>query len=34
MTETLKITDLHVAVEGKPILEGVNLTSAAAKSTP
>ncbi len=26
MTETLKITDLHVAVEGKTILRGVNLT--------
>lgn len=26
MPETLKITDLHVAVEGKPILNGVNLT--------
>jgi Fe-S cluster assembly ATP-binding protein len=26
MTETLKITNLHVAVEGKPILNGVNLT--------
>ena len=26
MTETLKITDLHVSVEGKPILRGVNLT--------
>ena len=26
MTETLKITDLHVAVDGKPILTGVNLT--------
>ena len=26
MSETLKITDLHVAVEGKPILCGVNLT--------
>lgn len=26
MTETLKITDLHVAVEGKEILKGVNLT--------
>ena len=25
MTETLKITDLHVAVEDKPILKGVNL---------
>jgi Fe-S cluster assembly ATP-binding protein len=25
MTETLKITNLHVAVEGKPILHGVNL---------
>ncbi len=25
MTETLKIVDLHVAVEGKPILKGVNL---------
>ncbi len=25
MTEALKITDLHVAVEGKPILRGVNL---------
>ena len=25
MTETLKIQDLHVAVEGKPILNGVNL---------
>ncbi|MBX3434060.1 MAG: Fe-S cluster assembly ATPase SufC [Pirellulales bacterium] len=25
MLETLKITDLHVAVEGKPILRGVNL---------
>jgi Fe-S cluster assembly ATP-binding protein len=25
MTETLKITNLHVAVEGKPILKGVNL---------
>src|SRR3954462_9123706 len=25
MSETLKITDLHVAVEGKPILRGVNL---------
>ena len=26
MTETLKITNLHVAVEGKPILRGVDLT--------
>ncbi len=26
MTETLKISNLHVAVEGKPILSGVNLT--------
>ena len=26
MTETLKITNLHVSVEGKPILHGVNLT--------
>ena len=26
MTETLTIKDLHVAVEGKPILRGVNLT--------
>ena len=26
MTETLKITNLHVSVEGKPILRGVNLT--------
>jgi Fe-S cluster assembly ATP-binding protein len=26
MTDTLKITDLHVAVEGKEILRGVNLT--------
>lgn len=26
MSETLKITNLHVAVEGKPILRGVNLT--------
>ncbi|MCC7475481.1 MAG: Fe-S cluster assembly ATPase SufC [Pirellulales bacterium] len=26
MLETLKITNLHVAVEGKPILNGVNLT--------
>ncbi len=26
MTETLKIKDLHVAVEGKPILNGVNMT--------
>ena len=26
MSETLKISDLHVAVEGKPILRGVNLT--------
>lgn len=26
MSETLKITDLNVAVEGKPILRGVNLT--------
>jgi Fe-S cluster assembly ATP-binding protein len=26
MTETLKITNLHVGVEGKPILYGVNLT--------
>jgi len=25
MSETLKITDLHVAIEGKPILRGVNL---------
>ncbi len=25
MTESLKITDLHVAVEGKPILRGVNI---------
>lgn len=25
MSETLKITDLHVSVEGKPILKGVNL---------
>jgi Fe-S cluster assembly ATP-binding protein len=26
MPDTLKIIDLHVAVEGKPILKGVNLT--------
>jgi Fe-S cluster assembly ATP-binding protein len=26
MTETLKITNLHVGVEGKPILNGVNMT--------
>jgi len=26
MTETLTISDLHVSVEGKPILKGVNLT--------
>src|SRR5262245_57309 len=26
MTESLKISNLHVAVEGKPILRGVNLT--------
>src|SRR5579864_196109 len=26
MSDTLKITDLHVSVEGKPILRGVNLT--------
>ncbi|TWT42965.1 Fe-S cluster assembly ATPase SufC [Botrimarina hoheduenensis] len=26
MPKTLKITDLHVSVEGKPILNGVNLT--------
>lgn len=26
MTDTLKITDLHVSVEGQPILKGVNLT--------
>jgi Fe-S cluster assembly ATP-binding protein len=26
MTDTLKITNLHVSVEGKPILRGVNLT--------
>jgi Fe-S cluster assembly ATP-binding protein len=26
MTETLKISNLHVSVEGKPILRGVNLT--------
>jgi Fe-S cluster assembly ATP-binding protein len=26
MTDTLKITDLHVSVEDKPILRGVNLT--------
>ena len=26
MTDTLKINDLHVSVEGKPILRGVNLT--------
>jgi len=26
VTDTLKITDLHVSVEGKPILRGVNLT--------
>lgn len=26
MSQTLKITDLHVAIEGKPILRGVNLT--------
>ena len=25
MTETLRITDLHVSVDGKPILNGVNL---------
>ena len=25
MTETLKINDLHVAVDDKPILRGVNL---------
>src|SRR5687768_8933670 len=26
MSDTLTITDLHVAVEGKPILHGVHLT--------
>ncbi|MGY8767371.1 MAG: ATP-binding cassette domain-containing protein, partial [Pirellulales bacterium] len=26
MTDVLKIENLHVAVEGKPILKGVNLT--------
>ena len=26
MTDTLKITDLHVSVDGQPILKGVNLT--------
>lgn len=26
MKELLKITDLHVAVDGKPILNGLNLT--------
>jgi len=26
MTDTLKISNLHVSVEGKPILRGVNLT--------
>jgi Fe-S cluster assembly ATP-binding protein len=26
MTDTLKVTNLHVSVEGKPILRGVNLT--------
>src|SRR3954465_13734952 len=26
MTETLKITNLHVGVEGKPILNGVNMS--------
>ena len=26
MNDVLKITDLHVSVEGKPILKGVNLT--------
>ena len=26
MTDTLKIENLHVSVEGKPILRGVNLT--------
>jgi Fe-S cluster assembly ATP-binding protein len=26
MTETLEIKNLHVAVEGKPILNGVNMT--------
>ena len=25
MSETLRITDLHVSVEGKPILNGINL---------
>jgi Fe-S cluster assembly ATP-binding protein len=25
MTDVLKITNLHVSVEGKPILRGVNL---------
>ena len=30
MTETLKITNLHVSVEGKPILNGVNLDDPAA----
>ena len=32
MSETLKITDLHVAVEGKPILRGVNLTLAQGET--
>jgi Fe-S cluster assembly ATP-binding protein len=32
MTETLKITDLHVAVEGKKILSGVNLELQRGKT--
>lgn len=32
MSQTLKITNLHVSVEGKPILNGVNLTIARGET--
>lgn len=32
MSQTLKITNLHVCVEGKPILNGVNLTIARGET--
>ena len=33
MTDTLKISDLHVPIEGKEILKGVNLQISVARRT-
>ena len=34
MSKVLAIENLHVAIDGKEILKGVNLTIRRAKSTP